>query len=282
MNCISAQGAEKSFRLLSPDQKTEIRIQVQDRITFSVLHNGREMLAPSLISMTLDNNRVLGASPTVKSAKNRSVKEEIKPVLPEKRKIIPDVYNEIELAFQGNYGLRFRAYDDGVAYRFFTNLAGNVIVQQEEAHLNFAAGDSIFFPEEEGFQSHSERQYKYLAVQDIADSQMCSLPALVVKSDGTKLAISESDLLDYPGLYLRGSGHGLPVLKGKFPPYALEEYADSDRDIEVSKAADYLAQTTGRRDFPWRVIAIAEKDSDLIVNDIIYRLGRPLALKETN
>ncbi len=278
---LSAPAAEKTYRLTSPDQKTELTIRVLDDITFSLRHNGQEMLAPSRLAMMLDNDRVLGASPAVKDAKNRSVKEEIKPVLPEKRKVISDIYHELDLTFSGNYGLRFRAYDDGVAYRFFTNLPGKITVRHEELSLNFAANDTIYFPEEESFMSHSERLYKYLAIKDIADTQMCSLPALVVKPDGTKLAISEADLLDYAGLYLRGSGEGKPVLRSKFPPYPLEESLDRDRDLRVVKAADYIAQTAGRRDFPWRVIAIAEDDGDLITNDLIYRLGSPLALKET-
>ncbi|MCI0694350.1 glycoside hydrolase family 97 protein [candidate division KSB1 bacterium] len=280
-NCLSAHATEKSYQLFSPDKKIEVKIHVQDKITFSILHNGQEMLAPSSISMTLDDNRVLGASPSVKSAKTRSVKEEIKPVLPEKRKIIPEVYNELELAFSGNYGVRFRAYDDGVAYRFFTNLAGNIIIKHEEVSLNFAANDSIYFPEEESFMSHSERLYKFLAVKDVTDKQMCSLPALVVKPNGTKLAISEADLLDYAGLYLHGSGDGTATLKSKFPLYPLEEKLERDRDLPVVRAADYIAQTTGRRNFPWRVIATAKNDGDLITNDIIYRLGSPLALKDT-
>ena len=273
---------EKSYQLFSPDLKTEVEIQMKGKIHFSIKHNDQEIIAASPISMELDKNRILGASPSVKSVKNRSVKEEIKPVVPEKRKIIPDVYNEMELTFKGNYGLRIRAYDDGVAYRFFTDLPGNVIVKNEEVSLTLSAADSVFFGEEEGFLSHSERLYPCLAVKDITEKQMCCLPALVVKSNGVKVAISEADLSDYPGLYLTGSGNGVATLKGKFPPYPLEEHQERDRTVKVTKGADYIAQTTGRRDFPWRVIAIAEQDGDLIENDIIYRLGDPLALQETS
>jgi alpha-glucosidase len=299
--CIFAplHAQEKSYRLLSPDLKTEVLFQMKDKIHFSIKHNGQEIIASSPISMELDKNRILGASPNVKSVKNHSVKEEIKPVVPEKRRIIPDVYNEMELTFRGNYGLRIRAYDDGVAYRFFTDLPGNIIVKNEEVSLNLSATDSVFFGEEESFLSHSERLYPCLAVKDITDKQMCCVPALVVKSNGLKVAISEADLSDYPGLYLTGSGHqrpplsggpqgpplsggnGVATLKGKFPPYPLEEQQERDRTVKVTKGADYIAQTTGRRDFPWRVIAIAEQDGDLIKNDIIYRLGDPLALQET-
>jgi len=281
--CIFAplRAQEKSYLLLSPDRKTEVLFQMKDKIHFSIKHNGEEIIAASPISVELDKNRILGASPSVKRVKNRSVQEEIRPVVPEKRKIIPDIYNELELTFKGGYGLRLRAYDDGVAYRFFTELAGNVIVRNEEFTLNLSTADSIYFPEEESFLSHSERLYPCLAVKDITEKQMCSLPALIVKASGVKVAISEADLTDYAGLYLTGSGTGVATLKGKFPPYPLEEYQDDVRTLEVSKGADYIAATTGRRNFPWRVIAIAEQDGDLIENDIIYRLGAPLALKET-
>ncbi len=277
---LSAQ--EKSYQLLSPDRKTEVQFQMKDKIHFSIKHNDQEIVASSPISMELDQNRILGASPSVKSVKNRSVKEEINPVVAEKRKIIPDVYNEMELTFKGNFGLRIRAYDDGVAYRFFTDLPDNIIVKNEEVSFNLSTADSVFFGEEESFLSHSERLYPCLAVKDITDKQMCCLPALVVKSNGLKVAISEADLSDYPGLYLTGSSNGIATLKGKFPPYPLEEHQENDRTVKVTKGADYIAQTTGRRDFPWRVIAIAEQDGDLIENDIIYRLGDPLALQETD
>jgi alpha-glucosidase len=282
VSCAFGSPAEQSYQLFSPTKKIEVKVRVADKLSFSISFKEKEIVTDSPLSMTLDQNRTLGLSPKVKSSKTKSVKEEIHPVVPEKRKIIPDIFNEFELTFDGNYGVRFRAYDDGIAYRFFTSLPGSVTVVEEGVSLNFAVNDSVYFPEEESFMSHSERLYKYLAVKDIADSQFCSLPALVVKSNGVKLAISEADLLDYPGLYLRGSGDGTPSLIGKFPPFPLEEKLDRDRDLYVTKGADYIAKTNGQRNFPWRVIGIAENDRDLILNDIVYRLGSPLALSDTD
>lgn len=277
---FSAPAAQESYRFSSPDKKTQVTVDLENNISISILHAGREMLSVSPISMTLDENRVLGIAPKVTDSKMRSAKEKIRPVVSEKRRVIPDVYTELKLTFVGNYGVRLRAYDDGVAYRFFTNLPGKITVMNEEVSLNLAPGDSIYFPEEESFMTHSERLYEYLAVKDVADTQMCSLPALVVKPGGLKLAISEADLLDYPGLYLRGTGSS--ALRERFPPYPLEETLHRDRDVRVTRAAEYIAKTPGRRSFPWRVIAIAETDRDLITNDIIYRLGSPLALKDTD
>ena len=276
----AAQG--KLYHVKSPDGKSELLVTVTDKLTITVFHNNQEIISPSPISMELDQKGMLGIRPVALDAIPKSVKSTIMPVLPEKRKIIPDVYNELAITFKGDYGIKIRAYDDGVAYRFFTAMNGSITVKNEDLGINLSPADSIWFPEETSFLSHSERLYKLLAVKDIADTQMCCLPAVVVKSGGPKIAITEADLLDYAGLYLHGSGGGQPTLKSKFPPYPLEEQLINDRTVKVSKAADYIAKTSGVREFPWRVFAIADKDGDLIENDLIYRLGSPLKLKETS
>jgi len=278
----SALPQQKSYSVKSPDAKTEIRIGVEGHLKISILHKGTEIVSPSPISMVLAQGQTLGLNPIVKNSAPRSVKMSIEPPVAEKRKIIPDVYNELSIQFKGDYGLKIRAYDDGVAYRFVTSMPGEVTVKHEGLRINLAAGDSVWFPEETSFLSHSERLYKYLAVGSIADTQMCHLPAVFVKPNGLKIAFSESDLLDYAGLYLRGAGEGAPSCESKFPPYALEERLAGDRTMRVTKAADFIARTTGNREFPWRVFALAERDGDIIENDIIYRLGTPNRLKETS
>jgi alpha-glucosidase len=232
--------------------------------------------------MVLGQGQTLGLNPIVRNATPKSVKMSIEPVVAEKRKIIPDVYNELSIQFKGDYGLKVRAYDDGAAYRFVTSMPSEVTIKHEGLRINLAAGDSVWFPEETSFLSHSERQYKLIAVNSIADTQMCCIPAVFVKPNGLKIAFSESDLLDYAGLYLRGAGGGAPSFESKFPPYPLEELLVSDRTVKVTKVADYIARTSGKREFPWRVFAIAEKDGDIIENDIIFRLGAPNKLKETS
>ncbi len=224
----------------------------------------------------------MGKAPTVEKASTESVRETIRPPVAEKRSIIPDVYNQLMLRLAGGFSLVVRAYDDGIGYRFRAALPGEVTVKNEELQINLSPRDSVWFPEETSFLSHSERLYALLAVKDIADTQMCCLPALVSTQGGVKLAITESDLRDYPGLYLRGIGGGEPTLCAVLPACPEQEQAVNDRTVKVVKRAPYLARTQGTRDFPWRVFAIAENDGDLIGNDIVYRLGSPNVLKETS
>jgi alpha-glucosidase len=271
-----------THRLQSPDKRTEVSIGLEDRLTIAVTFQGQPILSPSHISLTLDGKAIMGLVPVVERASTESVRETIRPPVAEKRRTIPDVYNQLTLRLAGGFSLIVRAYDDGIAYRFRTALPGEVTVKSEELQIHLSPRDSVWFPEETSFLSHSERLYALLAVKDIADTQMCCLPAVVSTQGGIKLAITESDLRDYPGLYLRGIGGGEPTLCAVLPAYPEQEQAVNDRTVKVGKRAPYLARTQGTRDFPWRVFAIAQNDGDLIGNDIVYRLGSPNVLKETS
>ena len=57
--------AQKSYQLQSPDRKLQTVVTVGDNVEFSLTHDGTEVLAPSAISMTLQNGEVLGAKPKV-------------------------------------------------------------------------------------------------------------------------------------------------------------------------------------------------------------------------
>jgi len=106
------------------------------------------------------------------------------------------------------------------------------------------------------------------------------LPAVVDAGGGVKLALAESDVEDYPGLWLRGTGGN--GLDGTFPPYPLEEKLERDRDFRVVKSADYIAATGGTRSFPWRVMGIAARDTDLLTNQLVWLLEKPSEVADTS
>ena len=122
--------------------------------------DGRPVLLPSKIALTLDGNRTLGAPATVRTTTTRTVDQVLRPVVRVKRAEVRDRFNERRIDFAGDYSLIVRAYDDGVAYRFVTRLPGEIQVMGEEATLRFAGDHPMYFPEETSFQSHQERSYK--------------------------------------------------------------------------------------------------------------------------
>jgi alpha-glucosidase len=210
--------------------------------------------------------------------------ETINPPVKEKRALIRDRYNQVNLKFRGNFGVIFRAYDDGVAYRFYTGYRVPIKVRSEQATFNFPENYSVYIPFTRSFHTSFESNYSYLPLKEVGQQRFGLAPVVVEIPDGPKVAITEVDLDDYPGMFLTGADQGGTGLLGKFAPYPLEEKLreKSDRELEVVKGADYIAETRGNRHYPWRLIVVAEKDADLIATDIVYRLSPPLEIKDTS
>jgi alpha-glucosidase len=276
----SAASAVVTRSLRSPDGRIEVRIDLGDRIRYGVLLRGRPLLADSTLAMTIDG-AVLGQAPKLKSAQTASVDREIEPPVRQKAARLRERYNELRLDLRGAYAVVFRAFDEGVAYRFETALPqAEVKVAGEEAAFVFADDDTAYYPKEESFFSHNERAFGRLSVKEIAPSSLASIPAVIEAPQGVKVAIAESDVEDYPGLWLQGqSGKGLSAT---FPPYPLQEELTGDRNFRVVKGADYIALTKGRRTYPWRILGITEKDGDLLTSPLVYLLARPSELVDTS
>ncbi len=279
----TSQG--KEYKLSSPDKDIEVKVHVnrsKNHIYYSAFHKGKKWLAPSPIAMTIhinNKNKVLGAKPKIVNVKKKTVNNTLKPVVRQKSKEIVERYNELAIAFKGNYSLIFRAYDEGIAYRFKTAFKKNIKIMSEEVAFNFSDDNTVYFPEEESFFSHNERYYIKQPLSHVPPGKMCSLPTLI-ETDGIKVAITEADLDDYPGLWLKGGNN--TSLFGKFPGYPLEEKLERDRKLKVTRYADFIAKTKGTRLFPWRVLAVAETDGELITNQLTYLLAAPLQLKDVS
>ena len=266
----------KNFTLHSPNGTIKLEISVDEFIAYSVSYNDKLLIAPSKILMNINDGIMLGKSPEIKNHEIKEVDELIYPVVKVKSAVIEDHYNMLKINFKGDYSLLFRVYEDGVAYRFVTSIDKKIWVNEENIEFAFAEDFNIYFPEEESFFTLMERIYIYQKISDVDSGKFCSIPALVDcgKTVGIKIAITEADLFDYPGFYLTHSDNPLK-LKAIFPGYPLEVELTSDRDVKVMKHANYLAETTGKREFPWRVLIITEDDENLIESQMIYKLATP-------
>lgn len=268
---LKAQDNELS----SPDGRILLKLFIEEDISYAVFFDGTEIIHPSEIALILDNGEIPGKNAKLKKSSKNEINDTILPVVREKRAEIADHCNELKLDFKGNYSLVFRVYNDGVAYRWMTGFKEEITIVDEIVSFNLSENDSVYFPEEKSFLTHSERQYPFLAVKNITREQMSCVPALVCREDGIRIAITESDLLDYPGMYLTGTTSQEAVFKGKFPPYPLIEKKTNDRTVIVEKPAAYIAKTQGTRAFPWRVMMITDNDASLVESDLVYRLASP-------
>ena len=272
--------AQASYSLSSPNRQIAVTIHIGDRIQYDVGFKGTPLLQNSSFTIDIDHS-MLGLQPKVRSTKEDSRDVILEPPVRQKFAKIHEHYNQLRIEMEGNYAVVFRAYDEGVAYRLETALPqSEVKVYSEESSFNFAGNYRVYYPAEESFFSHNERRYIPMMLSEIAPATIASLPAVVDAANGVKVAIAESDIEDYPGLWLHGtSGNGLA---GTHPPYPLKETLERDRDFKVTEAADYIAVTKGTRNYPWRLLAIAERDGDLITNPLVWLLAKPSQVQDTS
>lgn len=270
--------SQKKFELLSPNGAIKASIALEDKIYYSVNFNNEELASNNHLALIL-KNETLGLNPKVTGSKTGKVKEEIKPIVPLKFSSVSNNYNYLVLNFKGDYAVEFRAFDDGIAYRFITAKKGEIEVLNEDFSVNFPEDYLLHLQQPGGFKTAYEEAYSQTAVKDWKPAdKMAVLPVLVDSKKQYKILISESDLSDYPCLFLKGTGKGITAA---FPKTPLEFGPDGDRSLKILKEANYIAKTKGTRSFPWRYFVITKEDKQLIENTMTLKLAPKSELKET-
>jgi len=279
-----AQSPKKN-QLKSPDGAISLTVTSEKGISWSVNHQSTEIITPSEISITLSDGTVLGKDPKNVSAKTLTVNKIINTPIYKKNQV-EDNYNQLTLNFKGNYGVIFRAYNDGVAYRFFTMRKDSMTIVNEEANFNFKRDDKAFLPFVNDYRNHDkfttsfEAHYGHMNLSELTPDSLAFLPVLVDVGEQKKAVILEADLQDYPGMYLTSGGR--QGLQGTFAKYPTEETTGGYHNINyvVNNRANYIAKTAGTRSFPWRVVVISNDDKQLADNDMMQRLAEPSRLKD--
>lgn len=270
-------SGQQSYLLRSPDGRIEVRIRAGERLAYDIAVRGRPVMENSTASIRIDGAR-LGVGIKVRGAKERSHDAVLEPQVKLKAARIREHYNELRIEAEGGLAATFRAYNEGAAYRLETALPSQrVKVFDEEASFRFAEDFDVYYPAEESFFSHNERTYARRRLSSIAPGALATLP-VVVDAGGVKLALAEAWIEDYPGLWFRGTGG--KALDAAFPPYPRKELLRGDRDYRVIEAEDYIAETQGTRTYPWRLVAVAEKDGDLLTNPLVWLLQKPTEIAD--
>jgi alpha-glucosidase len=272
----------KDIEVLSPEGEIRVVIHVNENITWSAFYKDKQIMDKNLISLETDD-RVLGLKPVLRRSKTNKINEEYTAVVPTISSTVKDVCNELELTFKKKYKIYFRAYDNGIAYRFETSLRDEIEVVSEKAEIHFPGDFISYFPQEESLISHYERLYLKKKISAIKEKEFCSLPVLFRSDQHINILVTEADLFDYPCLFLEKTAER--SFTAKFPKVVLEtrpEGGVSDRNQDILKEADYIAKTKGKRTFPWRVFCISDNDNDLLTNDLVFQLSRPLIPEKTD
>ena len=269
----------KDYRISSPDNKISVTVNIDRGISWSASYENNEVINSDRIAMVLGDGSVLGEKESVRRSVTGKFNGIIKPVVANKKAEISDNYTSMTISFRSGFSLTFRAYNDGVAYRFETALKDTITVSSEISEIRFPGSSTSWLPVEAGFMSHNEVSFIYSSLDTVTDKYLASLPALF-NTGGINVLVTEADIEDYPGMWLRGGGNG--KFTGTWPQYPSAERLKGDRNLYVTGTEDYIARTTGSRTFPWRAFIICAEDGGLIESDMVYRLASPNRIADTD
>lgn len=276
----SSNANTKEYLVKSPNNKLKVNIAVGDAITYAVVLKDKTIIAPSAISMTLDR-QTLGAFAKIKKTKSQSYRGELRPLYGQNAALNND-YNELTIDFSDNYSLIFRAYNEGLAYRFVTNIKDSIQVISEKATFNITGFPAAIVQETDNYTSWEGPYLRYSSTAEISEGKRATTPALFdYKDTGIKVVIAESDLFDYPGMYIQKQGNNYIGDWAKYPTKT--EMGSWGNFIAVVKErAAFLAKTNGERHFPWRIIMATDDDKELLNNHLVGKLARPSVIKDTD
>ncbi len=262
----------RDFSLSSPSGDIKAKVSVSSRIYWSVEYKGEQILEDSQISMTLADGTVLGEGYLRPKAFRHGENNVLTDLVPTKNRQIADKYNELRLRFGKDWSVVFRAYDNGVAYRFETFFDGRVEIKDEVSEWNFVSDNEVYWVGEKNpdYITHCEANFQQMPLSKVGTDTYSYLPLSFKTPLRTRVVITEADLFDYPNLFLRSSGE--KSLAAEFP-HVIDKYVmRTDRDVTITGLADVIARTEGTRTFPWRILTIGT-DRDLIENTLPWQLS---------
>ncbi|MBO5699313.1 MAG: glycoside hydrolase family 97 protein [Bacteroidaceae bacterium] len=279
IGCLAAY-AESVHAVFSPDKRIKLEVTLAEGITYSV-YNGTELVLDAC-RLSLDvNGKVLGSSPRLKHASECFVSEVKHPFLHIKRAEVLNEYNELMLKMKDNYAVVYRVFDDGVAYRFETTLKGNVKVNHEDITVYFPHDTQLVLQQCDRYRTSYEERYSFTTVADWHSyHKMAHYPILATTPAGTKVLMSEADVVDYPAAFFRSND--ADGMSSVFPRVPAVEKSRNDKSNNVVLRERYIAETSGSRTFPWRYFVITNEDGGLIENTMTCRLSQDCKLEDVS
>lgn len=280
--CYSCWCSAQTYELTSPDFKLKLAIENLGQLRFSAFYEDKTVIDNAEIGLELTDGRMLARDAKIRSAKPMYLKNILKPEVKIKNAEIIDEFNELTLVYRDGYSVVLRVYNDAVAYRFVTALKDSTVLIKNEL-LTWQANPSTLaylqkVDQKENFLNNYERLYTPTKLSNLSESVITQLPLLLDDTAlGLKVQVTETDLQDYPGMYLEADKTGM--LKAVFPAVVKSTQMPPkpqwgwDRTETPVERYDYIADTKGTRALPWRIMAIAKEDKELITNEVAYKLA---------
>lgn len=274
--CQAFAGAHT--KISSPNGKISVDLVTgDDGLSWTVSRDGKVVYTESGVSVSV-GTAVLDGTTKVRKLSQRTAQETIRPVVPLKFSEINYGYTEATLNF-GTYQLLVRVMDNAVAHRFVLNQKGDVEVMDEKFVLRPADGFTAHYQTCGSFNTSYEEAYQSKSIDEWQqDDKTATIPCLLSGADDTQLLIGESDVDDYPRMFLKAEGGAITTT---FPKAPITWEPRGDRGETITKEAEYIAKTCGRRALPWRWVAVTDSKG-IVEQTIPVQLARRNVLEDTS
>ena len=278
-----ALGQTDQLILKSPNGQIEFRLflaQEPDpseaylRLAYQVFFKGKLLMDKSFLGLNIRDQPILGVNVGLSSSKTETV-DRTYTVPAGKTKTIRDHYNGLTAAYLQNSTLgrgitvEARAYDDGVAFRYqvpWSNPLADFQIDDEFTEFQFARDGPSYPLIVKDFNTNYEDGYSRMPLSAIHSDSTVALPFLVEQPGVGWVAVTEADIDDYAGMYLRHD-------EGSRMISTLATRADDDTTAVVTQAP---------RDCPWRVLMIASEPAKLIESNLVMNLNPPSQIADTS
>ncbi len=267
----------KDFQITSPDGKIKASVSIDKEIWYSVQFENISVIEPSLISFTFKQAPPLGKNMEVLSDKKSSFDETWKPVL-KRFENIRNNYNSLWLELkeekfpQRLINLEFRVFNDGVAFRteFPEQFKSHeYVITDELTNFNFEKNHTCWAVNYGSYTTSQEVEFFERKIGEITPEMVIGLPMTVKVDEKCYAAITEADIENYAGMYLKSSkisnSFGLTT-------------ALSPRKGQPENGDKVVFKTPHKT--PWRVIMIGDAPGKLVESEIVQNLNDPCEIVE--
>ncbi len=283
-----AQGiaTQQSSPLLVASPNGQIAIELSDSgqggtdLQYSVQFHGKTLVAASKLGLELAGQTPLGPG-MHKIAEQAESADEMYTIPVGKTRDVRDHYNGMRADFQDassrKLSIEVRAFDDGVAFRYLVPdqpAVKQVRIAHELTEFTYAKDASTYPLILDGYQSSWEDEYQLRNVSGLHPNWLIALPFLANEPGIGWVAITEADIENYSGMYLRK----VSQFASRTVHADLSPHEDRAGTIDPS----YAVETTTPFASPWRVLIIADEPGKLIESNIVLNLNPPSKIADTS
>ncbi len=279
LSFFGSTSGQQPASLTSPDGRIQLSFSVAKvgdtstgELTYAVSFQGKPVIVSSPLGLQLEKERALGT--TVRSVSGGTVSkiDESYTVPAGKANPIRNLCNALTVKVDdaaGPFTMEARAYNDGIAFRYLLPAPQNELRIENERTRFRLAKDGMTYPLIlRNYRTSWEDNYRAVPLSGISPESLIALPFLAEVPGAAWMAITEANLDNYPGMYLKRSGKDDFTLSARLSPRVDDP--------------NYSVYVRGALQTPWRIVMIADDPGRLIESNLITNLNPPSAIADTS